>query len=68
MSLATCAWASSTSLRLSLGQFKPILQLLLKNGIANLLQDVGVAGFVEFEGLAAVGADDFVHGGASSFC
>jgi len=68
MSLATCAWASSTSLRLSLGQFKPLMQLLLKSTVANLLQDIGVARFVNFECFAALGADDFVHGGASSFC
>jgi hypothetical protein len=37
------------------------MQLLLKSAVANLLQDVRVASFVDFEGFAAVGADDFVH-------
>jgi len=32
-----------------------------------LLQDVGVASLVDFECFAAVGADDFVHVGASYF-
>jgi len=45
-----------------LGQFKPLMQLLLKSAVANLLQDIGVASFVDFEGFVAVGADDFVHG------
>jgi hypothetical protein len=44
------------------------MQLLLKSAVANLLQDIGVARLVDFEGFAAVGADDFVHGGASGFC
>ena len=50
-----------------LGQFKPLMQLLLKSAVANLLQDVGVASLVDFECFAAVGADDFVNGGASFY-
>jgi hypothetical protein len=30
--------------------------------VAHLLEDVGVPGFVDLEGLPAVGADDVVHG------
>jgi len=30
-----------------------------------LLQDIGVASFVDFECFVAVGADDFMHGCAS---
>jgi hypothetical protein len=38
------------------------VQLLLKLAIAHLLEDVGVPRFVDLEGFAAVGADDFMHG------
>ena len=37
------------------------MQLLLKSAVAILLQDIGIASFVDFEGFTAVGADDFVH-------
>ena len=50
-----------------LGQFKPLMQLLLESAIANLLQDVCVAGFIDFECFATVGADDFVHVGGAFF-
>jgi len=43
------------------------VQLLLKSAIVNLLQDIGVASFVDFEGFVAVGADDFVHVGGPLF-
>lgn len=46
----------------ALGQFQPLVQLLLEIAVAHLLQDVRVAGFVDLECLAAMGADDFVHG------
>jgi hypothetical protein len=39
------------------------VQLLLKLTIAHLLEDVGIPRLVDLEGFAAVGADDFVHGG-----
>ena len=48
-----------------LGQFKPLIQLLLESAVANLLQDISVPRLVDFECFAAVGADDFVHVGAS---
>ena len=38
------------------------MQLLVKIAIAHLLEDVGVPRFVDLEGFAAVGADDFMHG------
>ncbi|MCY1238114.1 hypothetical protein D9M72_508340 [compost metagenome] len=38
------------------------MQLLLEIAVAHLLQDVRVTGFVDLECLAAMGADDFVHG------
>lgn len=53
--------------RVLLGQFKPLMQLLLESTVANLLQDIGVASLVNFEGFVAVGADDFVHVCASGF-
>jgi hypothetical protein len=65
--LAQVLCVSSTSLLLSrialvlLSQFKLRMQLLLDSAIANLLQDIGVGSFVDFEGFVAVGADDFVH-------
>ncbi len=43
-----------------LGQFKPLMQLLLKSAVANLLQDIGVASLVDFEGFAAVRTDYLV--------
>ena len=46
-----------------LGQFKALMQLLLKTAAPNLLQDICVSDFVDFECFAAVGADDFVQGG-----
>jgi len=39
------------------------MQLLLKSAVANLLQDIGVASFVDFECFVAVGADYFMHVG-----
>jgi hypothetical protein len=45
-----------------LGQLQPLVQLLLEGLVAHLLQDVRVAGLVDLEGLAAVRADDVVHG------
>lgn len=44
-----------------LGQLQPPVQLLLKLAISHLLEDVGIPCRVDLEGLAAVGADDFVH-------
>lgn len=44
------------------------MQLLLKSAGADLLQDIDVASFVDFECVAAVGGDDFVHVGAFGFC
>jgi hypothetical protein len=44
-----------------LGQLKALIQLLPKSAVANLLQNVCVAGLVDFECFAAVGADDFIH-------
>jgi hypothetical protein len=43
------------------------MQLLLKSPVPNLLQDIGLAGFIDFECFAAVGADDFMHVCASCF-
>ena len=40
-----------------LGQLQPLVQLL---------KDVGVPRFVDLEGFAALGADDFMHGGWES--
>jgi hypothetical protein len=51
-----------------LGQFKALMQLLLERAVANLLQDICVPRLVDFECFAAVGADDFMHVGASCFC
>ena len=45
-----------------LGQFKALMQLLLKSAVAYLLQGVGVASLVDFECFAVVGVDDFEHG------
>jgi len=43
-------------------------QLLLERAIAHLLEeDVGIPRLVDLEGFAAVGADDFVHGGCGAF-
>ena len=50
-----------------LGQFKPLMQLLLERAVANLLQNICVPRLVDFECFAAVGADDFMHLRASSF-
>jgi hypothetical protein len=44
------------------------MQMLLESAFANLLQDIGVASFVDFECFAAVGADDFVRVCVSCFC
>ncbi len=44
-----------------LGQFKALMQLLLKSVVAHLFKIICVASFVDFECFAAVGADDFVH-------
>jgi hypothetical protein len=46
-----------------LGQAQPFMQLLLELAVANLFDDVGVAGLVNFEGGVAMGANDVVHGG-----
>ena len=46
---------------LPLGQLQPFVQLLFKIAIAYLIEDVGVARFVDREGFVALGADDFVH-------
>jgi hypothetical protein len=46
---------------IGLGQLQPLVQLLFKVGIAQLLEDVGVPRLVDLEGFVAVGADDFVH-------
>ena len=35
--------------------------ILLESAVANLLQDIGVASFVDFECFAVVGANDFMH-------
>lgn len=35
--------------------------ILLKSAVANVLQDIGVARLVDFEGFAGVGEDDFMH-------
>ena len=51
-----------------LGQLAPLVQLFVKVAIANLLEDVGVPRFVDVEGFAAVGADDFMHGNWASSC
>lgn len=45
-----------------LGKFRPLVQLLLKIVLANLFQKVRIPGLVDFESLAAVRADDFMHG------
>jgi len=37
------------------GQLKPLMQRLLESPVANLLQDIGVASFIDFEGFVAVG-------------
>ena len=50
-----------------LGQLQPLVQLFVKIAIAHLLEDVGVTRFVDLEGFAAVGADDFMHGDWVSF-
>lgn len=44
-----------------LGQFKPLVQLLHKLAVANLLDDVRVPGLVDLECLSAVGTNDFVR-------
>jgi hypothetical protein len=44
------------------------VQLFFKIAIAHLLEDVGVPRFVDLEGFAAVGADDFVHTYVSYSC
>ena len=44
-----------------LGQFQPLMQLLLEGLVANLLQDVRIPGLINLECLAAVRADDVVH-------
>ncbi len=41
------------------------MQFPLEFAVANLLQDVGVAGLVDFEGLLAVWTGDLVHGWSS---
>jgi hypothetical protein len=46
---------------LDMGGVQAFLELLLKLFVAHLLEDVGVAGFVDFEGFGAMGADDVVH-------
>ena len=51
-----------------LGQFKALVQSLLKLAIAHLFEDVGIPRLVDLEGFAAVGADDFVHGDGASLC
>jgi hypothetical protein len=38
------------------------VQLFIKIAIAYLLEDVGVSGFVDLEGFAAMWTDDFMHG------
>jgi hypothetical protein len=43
------------------------MQLLLERAVSNLLQDICVSRLVDFEGFVAVGADDFMHVGASCF-
>ena len=37
------------------------MQLLFKRAVADLFEDVGVAGLINFEGFLAVGADDVLH-------
>ena len=49
-----------------LGQLQPLVRLLFKLAIAHLLEDVGIPHLVDLEGFAAMGADDFVHGGWDS--
>jgi hypothetical protein len=44
------------------------VQSLLKLAIAHLLEDVGIPRLVDLEGFAAVGVDDFVHGGHCESC
>ena len=51
------------ALALRCSGLKPFVQLLLNILGANLLEQVGITGLVNLEGLVAVGADDFVHGG-----
>jgi hypothetical protein len=41
------------------------MQMLLERAVANLLQDICVPRLVDFECFATVGADDFMHVGAS---
>ena len=44
-----------------LRKFQAVVELLIKLAIAHLLQDVGIARLVNFEGFAAVGTNDIVH-------
>ena len=44
------------------GQLQSLVQLMLEVAVAHLFEDVGVAGFIDLEGLAAVRANDVVHG------
>ena len=45
-----------------LRQSQPFAELLLEVTVTHLLKDFGVAGFIHLESLAAVRADDVVHG------
>ena len=62
-----CLGQGNRALLFPLGQRQPLVQLLVKIAIAHLLEDVGLPGFVDLEGFAAVGADDFMHGNGTLF-
>ena len=59
-----CLGQGNRALLFPLGQLQPLVQLLVKIAIAHLLEDVGLTRFVDLEGFAAEGADDFMHSNA----
>ena len=53
---------------LLLCQGQPLVQLLLEIPVTHLLENVGVAGFIHLECLAAMRADDVVHDAGGRDC